>query len=247
MKVVVTGGFGGLGREIMPRLAERGVEGTPVSRRTGFDLLTGAGIEAGLAEADVVIHAAVHPLRHRGVNLGGTRRIVEVLQRRSRPVHLVYVSIVGCDRNPFSYYRAKHASEMVLRRSGLPVTVVRATQFHSLVAAVARALRLGPVALEPEGLSFQSVETAWVAERIVDHALAEQPVGYLRAPDLAGPERLTISEAIDLVRLLDDKSKPRLLTVPPIGASFRAFAAGANLPGPDAEIGGVPFRNWLAD
>ena len=77
--------------------------------------------------------------------------------------HLIYISIVGCDRNPYPYYRAKYACELVLERSGLPVTVVRATQFHTLVAAIAGAVSHGPVALVPP-ISFQSCDHRWVAE-----------------------------------------------------------------------------------
>jgi uncharacterized protein YbjT (DUF2867 family) len=66
------------------------------------------------------------------VNLDGTRRIIKILADRPAPPHVVYVSIVGCDCNPFRYYRAKYASELALERSKLPVTVVRATQFHTL-------------------------------------------------------------------------------------------------------------------
>ena len=92
--------------------------------------------------------------------------MISVLQRRAagRPVpHLIYVSIVGCDRNPYPYYRAKYACELVLERSGLPVTVVRATQFHTLVAAIAGAVSHGPVALVPP-ISFQSIDHRWLAE-----------------------------------------------------------------------------------
>ena len=92
--------------------------------------------------------------------------MISVLQDRAadRPApHLIYVSIVGCDRNPYPYYRAKYACELVLERSGLPVTVVRATQFHTLVAAIAGAVgprsgRAGATDLVPV------LRSLWVAE-----------------------------------------------------------------------------------
>ncbi len=140
--MVVTGGNGGLGSELVAELRSGGAEVVPASRRTGFDLATGVGVADVLADADVIVHAATN-LRFRRVDLNGTRRMVQILADAGRRPHVIYVSIVGCDLNPYPYYRAKHACEIVLRKSGLPVTVVRATQFHTLIAALGRS---GPLA-----------------------------------------------------------------------------------------------------
>src|SRR4029450_13540665 len=112
----------------------------PASRRTGFDLATGVGVADTLAEANVIVHAATN-LRFRRVDLNGTRRLVQILAAAGRRPHLIYVSIVGCDLSPYPYYKTKHACEIVLRQSGLPVTVVRVTQFHTLIAALAGVAR----------------------------------------------------------------------------------------------------------
>src|SRR5918997_1499323 len=195
MNVVVTGGSGGLGREVMSRLRSRQVRAVAASRRTGFDLASGEGVREVLADADVIVHAATN-VRFRKVDLDGTRRMIRILQERSQPPHLIYVSIVGVDRNPFPYYRAKYACELVLERSGLPVTVVRATQFHTLVHGIGQFAARGPVALAPAGRA-------------------------------AG------------------RGPSRLITLPAVGGALTAFAAGANLPGPDALIGGTGYREWL--
>lgn len=244
MNVVVTGGTGGLGREVVSRLRERDNKVIVASRRTGIDLRTGEGLRGVLQSAAVVVHAASHPTRYRKVDLDGTRRIIQILGDRPDRPHLVYVSIVGCDRNPYPYYRAKYACELVLERSGLPVTVVRATQFHTLVTALARVFDRGPVSVQPQ-MSFQSCDTLWVADRLVESALAEPPQGYRRAADLAGPERTTLGEAVDLVRQARGKPPPRAITLPAVGGVLKAFAQGTNLPGPDAVIGGPGYREWL--
>src|ERR671917_121488 len=206
MNVVVTGGSGALGREVVSRLRDRRIRTVAASRRTGFDLATGEGVREVLADADVIVHAATN-FRFRKVDLDGTRRIIRILQERSQPPHLIYVSIVGVDRNPFPYHRAKYACELVLERSGLPVTVVRATQFHVRVRSTAEPIARLPVALVPEGLAFQSCDHRWAA----------------------------------------GQGRPRVVTVPAIGGAMRAFAAGANLPGPDATIGGPGYREWLRE
>jgi uncharacterized protein YbjT (DUF2867 family) len=246
MRIVVTGGQGRLGTEVVRRLEARGATVTSASRRTGVDLATGAGLAAALHGADCVVHAAVHRWRHLRVNLGGTRRLINILAERPAPPHIVYVSIVGCDRSPLRYYRAKYASELVLERSKLPVTVVRATQFHTLVASVVRATTVGPLGLVPRGMSFQPCDHRWVAAEIADIALGPRPSGYRRAADRAGPERLSLAEAAALIRTTEGRPTPRLVTLPVIGGTLRAYQAGANLPDPDAKIGGSSFREFLA-
>ena len=182
----------------------------------------------------MVVHAASHPLRYRKVDLDGTRRMIKIINERPDTPHLVYVSIVGCDRNPYPYYRAKYACEMVLERSGLPVTVVRATQFHTLVETLARVFGHGPVSVQPR-MSFQSCDHRWVAEEIVAVALGEPPPAYQRGqrPGRTGADGLR--EAVELVRESAGKPPPRVVRLPAVGGTLSAYAWGTNLPGPRAD------------
>ncbi|MGH3337346.1 MAG: SDR family oxidoreductase, partial [Propionibacteriaceae bacterium] len=186
----MTGGRGVLGTEIVRRLEARGITVTSASRRTGVDLATGEGLEAALHGAECVVHAATHRLRYRRVDLDGTQKMIKILAGWSTPPHLIYVSIVGCDRIPQQYYRVKSACELVLERSKLPVTVVRATQFHTLITEIASTVTIGPLAFVPRGMSFQPCDHRWIAADVADLALAPAPSGYQRAADRAGPGRV---------------------------------------------------------
>ena len=246
MTVVVTGGAGGLGREIMAEYTARGVEARSASRRTGFNLATGAGLLETLREADVVVHAATSSLHYRQVDLAGTHRIIGTLSELGRRPHLVYVSIVGCDQTPFPYQTTKSACEIALRESGLPVTVVRATQFHDLIYRLTSIARW-PLAVVPGKVAVQPCERRWVAERAVEIALAEAPEGYVRATDLAGPERLTVPEAVTETCRHRGRRAPRTVSLPVVGGTLAAYAAGTNLPGADAVLGGRSYTDWLVE
>ena len=153
--------------------------------------------------AEVIVHAASDP---RGdpwqVDVAGTRRLVEAVDR-DRLQHLVYVSIVGVDRIPYGYYRAKFAAEQVLLASGLPVTLLRVTQFHDFVDVLLDSARRGPVLPVPMGWRAQPVDVGEVAAprpEVVPQPASGGVVEY------GGPEELT---AADLARAWAAVRAPR--------------------------------------
>lgn len=246
MRVIVLGGSGNLGGHVLAALRVDGHEAVGASRRTGVDIATGAGLGAVMVGADAVVHCAdtLRPWEFGRVTVGGTRAVAKAMAGLDEPPHLVYISIVGVDRHPSRYYRAKFAAEMELRAAGIPATVVRATQFHSLVAAMARA-HVGPLGVGVAGFRAQPVDIAWVGRRLAEIATGPAPDGFARHPDLAGPEVLDAATVADLVAAHEGRTVTRRLDLPPIGRTLRAFAGGAVLPGPDAETGGESFAQWL--
>lgn len=245
MRIVVTGGSGDLGGRVVRELVARGHEAVAASRRSGVDLSTGAGLDAVLAGADAVVHSATSMTRPQTVDVAGARRIGESLRRLGSPAHVVSISIVGCDRVPYPYYRAKVDSESALEQSGAPATVVRATQFHSLAAVLGAAFRLGPLSFAVGDMRVQPVDIDWVAERLADHATGPAPSGFTRAADLAGPTAYDAREISALVAAHDGRSAPRIVRVPPVGRVLRGFSEGRILPEPGAETGGGSFEEWL--
>ncbi|WP_410670260.1 SDR family oxidoreductase [Amycolatopsis sp. cmx-4-68] len=239
VRILVTGGTGQLGTAVVARLAGEDVRVFSRRRAPGYargDLRTGRGLDTALAGTDVVVHCATD-FRYE-VELA--RRLVEAA-RWARTGHLVYVSIVGVDRVPLGYYQAKHAAETVIAESGLPYTILRATQFHALVRTLfAGASRL-PVVPVPRW-RFQPVDVRDVAGRLAGLALAD-PAG--RVADFGGPE---VIEAAELARLVGAASGRRRRIVPlwlP-GATSRAYAAGGHL-APEHADGKITFAEYLAE
>ena len=150
MKVLVTGGTGVLGRELVRLLDDR-AEVKVLSRRPtdrpGYfrgDLDTGEGLAAAIDGVDVVAHCATAAdYRRPRRDVDGTRRLLEAAG--GQQPHVVYISIVGIDRIPLGYYRAKLATEDLIRGSGVPWTVFRTTQFHDLVLMFVMLLTKGAV------------------------------------------------------------------------------------------------------
>src|SRR4051794_24799047 len=179
-----------------------------------------------LVGAELVVHAASDP---RGdvwqVDVAGTRRLVEAVDR-TRLRHLVYVSIVGVDRVPFTYYRAKFAAEQVLLASGLPVTLLRVTQFHDFVDHLLDQARRGPVLPVPMGWRVQPVATGDVAAPLVE-VVAGAPTGEV--VEYGGPEE---HSAADLARMWAAARSPgtRVVATPVPGRLSSAFRDGAAVP-----------------
>lgn len=242
--ILVTGATGTLGTPLVERLRETDHRILTLSRHPdpqdtdahAVDLRTGDGLDSALTGVDTVVHCASTPS-------GGDIPAATHLLRAARAngvTHLVYVSIVGCDQVPLGYYRTKHTIEEALLASGLGVTVLRATQFHQLVAAVcAHAARM-PVTPYPD-VDVQPVDPAEVALRLARLA-QEEPAG--RVPDLGGPR---VESFHDLARAYLDATgtERRLLPLRPPGAIFAAYRAGAHLT-PEHAVGRTTFAEYLA-
>ncbi|WP_436495830.1 SDR family oxidoreductase [Actinokineospora sp. HUAS TT18] len=233
MTILVTGGTGVLGRVVVRQLREAGRDVRSASRSTtpSVDLLTGDGLAAAMDGVDVVIHCAT-TLGRKDI------RATENLISAANGAHLVYISIVGVDRIPLPYYKAKLAAERLVEQSGLPWTVLRTTQFHDLLAKIWEVQRL-PVVFTP-ALRFQPVDTETVAARLVELA-AGPPAG--RVDDLGGPK---IEQARDLAKAYLRAKGSRKPTVPfrlP-GRTFAAYRRGDHLV-PD-HAGGRGFDEFLS-
>jgi uncharacterized protein YbjT (DUF2867 family) len=251
--VLVTGGTGTLGRQVVARLRDAGCKvrvlgrhvpkaGTSPSEMgvefaTG-DLDTGQGIEAAVAGTEVVVHCA-------GSSRGDEEKARQLVTAAShaRIRHLIFISVVGADQVPvtgpvdralFGYFASKLAAERVVAESGLPWTTLRATQFHDLVLAVAQQMSRLPVIPVPVGFRFQPVDAGEVAARLVERLV----------PAIAGPR---VGEMSDLLRSYLHASHRRRMIVPlwlP-GQAARAVRAGAVI-APDRRIGRISWEDFLA-
>ncbi len=249
--VLVTGGTGTLGRQLVPLLAAAGHTPRIMSRRpqptpqpgiewAQADLLTGTGLDDAVRGADAIIHAATSPFRNtQEADVEGTRRLLEAARAAGVP-HLYYVSIVGIEKIPLGYYKAKLAAEQAVEQGGLPFTILRATQFHTLLdTMLGSMLRRGPFLFVPGAARFQPIDAAEVARHIVA-TLANGPSG--RLPDIGGPQVLSLR---DIARDWTAATHHRLLRIPIPALGFvRGFVKAHNTC-PANATNGLTWRDWL--
>jgi uncharacterized protein YbjT (DUF2867 family) len=244
VKVTVVGGKGLLGSHLSPTLTENGHDVTITTRSATSegemeaDLESGKGLREAMADADVVVHLASDPRKPRDIDVAGTRKLLEALTDGQL---IVYMSIVGVDRHPFFYYRAKRETEQMIEASGHRFTILRATQFHDFVAYFLGAASRPPIAFIPKTFVFQPVDTGEVADQIA--RLIDEPSQGIQ-PDFAGP---AIHTAEYLARsLMSARGKERpMVSLPVFGKSANAFRAGVHT-NPDRAVGVRTWEDFLA-
>lgn len=249
-RVLVTGGTGALGREVVPGLLGAGYTVRVMSRRDpkpGEDvdvewvqasLEDGTGLAEAVAGTDVVLHLASSPAK-RQVDVEGTGRLLEHA-RAAGVGHFVYISIVGIDQISFSYYKSKLAAEQLIEKSGVPWSILRATQFHSLIDRLLHGIIRLPIAFVPTNWQFQTISEREVSEHLVA-AIQQGPSGHL--PDVGGPEVQRLDEMARQWLAVRDMGRP-IVHLPIPGGLSAGFRKGLNTT-PHNNVGTITWQEWL--
>jgi uncharacterized protein YbjT (DUF2867 family) len=259
--VLVTGGTGHLGKDIVRLLKDRGDRVRVLARKPGQDtdvewirgdLATGSGIPEAVRGVDTVVHAATHsPAAQRGylrpddlfrspadVDVNGTRSLLDAATIAGAE-HFLYVSIVGVQQSRIPYQRLKAAGENLVRSATMPWSVVPATPFYWLLGKMLDNVSKLPVWPLPSNLAMQPGDSADFAEYVVE-CVADGP-GRDR-PCFAGPE---IASLVDFARQYQDA---RGLERRIVGLPLPGFAVRASGPQtcPEGRHGKTTWREWLA-
>jgi uncharacterized protein YbjT (DUF2867 family) len=244
MKIVVIGGTGLIGSKLVAILKQRGHEAVAASPNSGVNTLTGEGLDAALAGAAIVVDVANSPSFADDAVLdfftrSGTNLLAAA--KRAGVGHHVALSVVGTDRLADSgYFRAKIVQEKLIRESGLPYTIVHATQFFEFLGGIAAAAgQAETIDLSPAWI--QPIASDDVAQALADFTLAPPVDGIV---EIAGPDKFRLSELVG--RYLELKGDPRT-----VRADVHARYFGAELqddtlvPGPGARLGTRRLMDWL--
>ena len=158
MKIVVIGGTGLIGSKTVAILREGGHEVVAASPKSGVNTVTGEGLAEAMAGAQAVIDLTNSPSFE-------DKAVLEFFETSGRNLlraeaaagvrHHVALSIVAIDRTDNGYFRAKVAQEKLITASGIPYTIIRATQFLEFLGGIANSsadaniVRLPPVLFQP--------------------------------------------------------------------------------------------------
>jgi uncharacterized protein YbjT (DUF2867 family) len=243
MKIVVIGGTGRVGGNVVRRLDAQGHDAVPASPDTGVDTITGEGLADVLSGADVVIDVSNAPKWDddavREFFTTSTRNLLTA-ERDAGVGHHLAVSIVGADRLPDSgYLRAKVAQEAEIEAAGVPYTILRATQFFEFLPQIAESGAEGDSVRLPTGL-MQLVAVDDVAATVAELATGA-PVGRV---ELGGPEAMGIDDWVR--RLFAAVGDDRTVIADPHARYFGTELHGGELTtGEGARIGVTDFDVWL--
>lgn len=244
MKIIVIGGSGLIGKQLVSTLRQQGYDAIPASPSSGVNSVTGEGLTAALAGAQVVVDVSNSPsfedqavlefFRKSTANLLAAERIAGV-------THHVALSVVGADRLPDSgYMRAKVAQEQMIQASGIPYTILRATQFFEFLAAIAESNNEAQMVRMPTAL-LQPVAAQDVARAVADVAISAPANGTL---ELGGPEAIPLDNLIR--RFLRSRQDPREVRTDTHASYFGARLQERDLvPAGNSRRGTIQLDQWL--
>ncbi|WP_280249333.1 SDR family oxidoreductase [Nocardia abscessus] len=243
MKIVVIGGTGLIGSKLVARLGEHGHQAVPAAPNTGVNSITGEGVKEALQDANVVIDVSNSPSFADNDVMEFFRTSTTNLLEAAAEAgvgHYVALSVVGSERLPDSgYLRAKLAQEELIEGSGLPYSIVRATQFFEFAGGIADSATVdGQVRLP--GSSVQPIAADDVAAAVGRTAAGEPKNGTI---EIGGPEVIALDEWIRTV--LSARSDARTVVTDPEARYFGAVPQRELLPGSDAELAQTRLSEWL--
>ena len=245
MKVVIIGGTGLIGQQVGALLRQGGHDVLAAAPSTGVNTLTGDGLPQALRGARVVVDVSNSPSFEPAAVMHFFQTSTRQLLNEATAAgvrHVVALSVVGTDRlRESGYFLAKLAQEQLIRDGALPHTIVRATQFHEFLGAIAdAATRDGRVHAPSAGI--QPIAASDVAAAVARAATAE-PLNGLT--EIAGPQAWPMDELLrDLLRQRGDGRE--VVTDEGAGYFGAPLQTDSLLPGPGAWLAPTTLQAWLA-
>lgn len=245
MKIVVIGGTGLIGSKVVTLLTQHGHDAVAASPSSGVNAYTGEGLADALEGADVVVDVTNSPSFEDAAVLDffttSTAHLIAA-EKTAGVGHHVALSVVGAQRLPDSgYLRAKVAQEELIEKSGVPYSIVKATQFYEFVKSIADAATVDGVVRVPHEL-IQPLPSEDAAAAVARTAAGAPLNGVI---EVGGPEALPMDEFIRVG--LATQGDPRVVIGDPEATYFGARLGQRSLVAdPGAQLSSTPYAEWAA-
>jgi uncharacterized protein YbjT (DUF2867 family) len=245
MKIVVIGGTGLVGSQVVTKLGEHGHDAVAASPETGVNTLTGEGLAEVLEGASVVIDVSNSPSFEDAAVLDffetSTGNLLAA-EKAAGVGHHVALSVVGTERMAdHGYFRAKSVQEKLTADSSIPYSIVHATQFFEFIKGIAALATDGDTVRLPPVL-FQPIASEDVAKAVGRTAVGSPVNGIV---EVAGPDKFRMDELVR--QALKARNDPRQVVTDPEALYFGAYEVDDStlVPADDALVGEIRFRDWL--
>jgi uncharacterized protein YbjT (DUF2867 family) len=245
-KIAVAGATGRVGRHVVAVLKTSGHDAIAMSRSSGVDIITGAGLAEALAGVECIIDVATGPSPEQAAAtqfFTSAARNLIAAGERAGVQRIVVVSIIGTDKFTGGYGAAKAAHEQAMLAGSIPARILRAAQFHEFVAQLVDWGTQGEIGYVPSART-QLVAARTVAEALADLATEPAPGGATFS-EVAGPREESFVEMAAL--FASRRGYPAKIegVSGPADPDRELYENGALLPGPGAILGGPTFEEWL--
>ncbi|WP_024449190.1 SDR family oxidoreductase [Mycolicibacterium iranicum] len=244
MKITVVGATGLIGTQVVELLSAAGHDVNAASRSSGVDAVSGDGVGAAFEGADVVVDVLNSPTLEPGPALEFFTATATTLLAEAKKAdvrHYVVLSIVGVGSiEADGYLHGKHLQEQLVADSGVPYTIVRATQFHEFTGGITDSMILDGEVRAPDALiqPVAAAEVAGVVARVATEAPRNDVLNF------GGPEKMSFADLARAVFTAQDKDLP--VTVDPQATYFGAPVQQNSLvTGDGAELGTTRLSEWL--
>ena len=245
--IAVAGATGRAGRHVVDALRRKGHNVVAMSRSNGVDIVTGEGLAEALEGVQSIVDVATGESPEQAAATEfftvATRNLQEA-GARAGVERIVVVSIIGIDRFTGGYGAAKLVHEQAMLAGPIPAQILRAAQFHELVAQLTDWGRDGEVSRVPR-MRTQLVSAQAVGQELADLAIDQGEPSNDPIPEIAGPR---VEELVEMATLLAARRGDPVRiegVTDPNDPDGELYEAGALLPGPHAKLVGPTFQDWL--
>lgn len=245
MKYVVIGGTGFIGSKVVAKLLAAGHEVVAAAPDNGVNTVTGEGLHEAVAGAHAVLDVTNSPTFDPQEILDFFRKSTSnqlAAEKDAHVRHHVLLSIVGTEKLPDNaYFRGKVAQENLVKGSGVPYTIVHATQFMEYLGTIADLGTIGGEALISTG-NVQVIAASDLVDALCDVLTGEPANGIVQ---VAGPDREPMNEVV--ARALKAKGDPRTVKGDADALYFGSrLSADTLVPEGEVRLGSTTLAQWAA-